>query len=376
MKILHVLPAFYPSRGGIETLVAELSIELKEKFDVDSIFMIPRFWKSPNQVQGEETFRVYGVDVSIHKERLDGGNLIPAREILGSIKRIDEVFRSEKPDLIHIHGVNTLFKLSSHMARKYKIPFVHHIHGELPTPGPEELLPILTESPCVIAVSPEVAANLATVLPNKDPLILKNGIRIKDLKRIPSDKYRISLIGRLEPQKGFNFALKAISELKNNSEQLEIHIVGIGDHLYLQALAEQLNISHLIYFHGRCSGDDTLEVIRSSDLVVVPSVDTEGFSLVAAEAGSLGIPVVATKVGGLSTTVVDGITGILVPPSDIAALRDAIDFYLENPEIARVHGEAAKLRMREEFGIEKYARLVNEMYLSEISRQRRELNAE
>jgi glycosyltransferase involved in cell wall biosynthesis len=376
MKILHVLPAFYPSRGGIETLVAELSIELKEKFDVDSIFMIPRFWKSPSQMQGEETFRVYSVDVSIHKELLYGGNLIPAREILGSIKRIDDVFRSEKPDLIHIHGVNTLFKLSSHMARKYKIPFVHHIHGELPTPGPEELLPILTESPCVIAVSPEVAANLATVLPNKDPLILRNGIRIKDLERIPSDKYRISLIGRLEPQKGFNFALKAISELKNNSERLEIHIVGIGDHLYLQALAEQLNISHLIYFHGRCSGDDTLEVIRSSDLVVVPSVDTEGFSLVAAEAGSLGIPVVATKVGGLSTTVVDGITGILVPPSDIAALRDAIDFYLENPEIARVHGEAAKLRMREEFGIEKYARLMNEMYLSEISRQRRELNAE
>lgn len=376
MKILHVLPAFYPSRGGIETLVAELSIELKEKFDVDSIFMIPRFWKSPIQMQGEETFRVYSVDVSIHKELLDAGDLIPGREILGSIKRIDDVFRIEKPDLIHIHGVNTLFKLSSHMARKYKIPFVHHIHGELPTPGPEDLLPILIESPCVIAVSPEVAANLATVLPNKNLLILKNGIRIKDLKRIPSDRYRISLIGRLEPQKGFNFALKAISELKNSSEALEIHIVGIGDHLYLQALAEQLNISHLIYFHGRCSGDDTLEVIRSSDLVVVPSIDTEGFSLVAAEAGSLGIPVVATKVGGLSTTVVDGITGILVPPSDIAALRDAIDFYLVNPEIARVHGEAAKLRMREEFGIEKYARLMNEMYLSEISRQRRELNVE
>lgn len=376
MKILHVLPAFYPSRGGIETLVADLASEIKYSLNVDSVFMIPRFWKSSYRVQQVEDFPVYEIDISIHRDVPAAGDSFPARKILDSMKQIDEVFKSEEPDLIHIHGVYTLFKLASHMAKKYKVPFIHHVHGELPIPGEEDLLPILNESPCLISVSPEVAANLANHLPGKESLILKNAVKIRDLGRISGDKYKIGLIGRLEPQKGFHIALSAISELKSNLENLEIHIVGIGDHLHLQALAEQLNISHLVYFHGRCNGEDTMEIIRSLNLVLVPSVDTEGFSLVAAEAGSLGIPVIAARVGGLSTTILDGVTGTLVSPSNISALRSAIEFYIENPNIAYIHGEAAKSRMRDEFGIEKYARRMKDIYGREIFKQRSELNVE
>jgi glycosyltransferase involved in cell wall biosynthesis len=374
MKILHVLPAFYPTRGGIETLVSELANELREKHSVESVFMIPRFWKYVDRVQNVENSRVYGVDILVHKEFPGEGDLLPARKVLESIRQIDSVLNIEKPDLIHIHGVYTLFKLSSHLARKYKIPFIHHVHGELPIHGEQELLPILNESPCLVVVSQEVADNLKTHLPNKDSLIIRNAIKIRNLERIAGDGYRISLIGRLEPQKGFHVALDAISRLKSNIENLEIHIVGIGDHLFLQALVEELNIAHLTYFHGRCSGEETMEIIRSSDLVVVPSTDTEGFSLIAAEAASMSVPVVASKVGGLSTTIVDGVTGTLVPPSDVSSLRDAIDFYISNPETAKAHGLAAKSRIQDEFSIDKYAQRMKVVYDREIIRQRSEFN--
>jgi glycosyltransferase involved in cell wall biosynthesis len=87
-------------------------------------------------------------------------------------------------------------------------------------------------------------------------------------------------------------------------------------------------------------------------VLVLPSI-AEGLPGALFEAGALGVPVVATAVGGIPEVVVDGVTGILVPPQDPAALADAIASLLDDPERARAMGEAGRQRVEQHFTVER-----------------------
>ena len=96
-------------------------------------------------------------------------------------------------------------------------------------------------------------------------------------------------------------------------------------------------------FLGLLDDDAMLAEIAAASVVLVPSRIIEGFALVALEAAHLGRPVVATDVGGLSETVIDGVTGLLVPPEDADALATAVDRLLAAPDRAATMGTAARL---------------------------------
>ena len=84
---------------------------------------------------------------------------------------------------------------------------------------------------------------------------------------------------------------------------------------------------------------------RNAAVVVCPS-HTEGFGVVCAEAMAHGKPVVASATGGLANLVVDGETGILVPPGDVCALREAVERLLADPHLRQRLGAAARKRIR------------------------------
>ena len=86
-------------------------------------------------------------------------------------------------------------------------------------------------------------------------------------------------------------------------------------------------------------------------VVVVPS-RREGYGVVAREAMAYGRPVVATAVGGLVDAVEDGVTGLLVPPGDVEAIRHAVSRLLEDTALRRRLGEAARERARQRFSAE------------------------
>ncbi|MBM3496086.1 MAG: glycosyltransferase family 4 protein, partial [Armatimonadetes bacterium] len=98
-----------------------------------------------------------------------------------------------------------------------------------------------------------------------------------------------------------------------------------------------------------------------ADVVVVPS-RTEGQGLVALEAMALGVPVVASRVGGLPEVVEDQLTGLLVPPDDWEALADALLRLAMDPSLRARLGEAARLRVRERFSIETLLDRMAELY--------------
>lgn len=135
---------------------------------------------------------------------------------------------------------------------------------------------------------------------------------------------RLLMVSRLKPHKGVHLAIEALARLPD--EQYTLQIVGDGPpeyEKYLRERARALGVSHRVVFRGAVPPDQVASVYRSSDLFLLPSYE-EAFGIVLLEAMAAGVPVVASRVGGIPDVVEDGVSGKLVPPGDPEALARAI----------------------------------------------------
>ena len=140
-------------------------------------------------------------------------------------------------------------------------------------------------------------------------------------------------VGRLEPLKGIDILLKAAS-IMDHSENLKVLIIGGDDDqdqelCRLKTLVKELNISDKVIFLGRIEQDALPTYYNAADICVVPSF-YESFGLVALEAMACGTPVVASRVGGLTSIVKNNITGLLIPWRFPETFADGIDSMLAN----------------------------------------------
>jgi glycosyltransferase involved in cell wall biosynthesis len=102
MKILHILSGFYPTQGGVETLVTSLSKELLSQHKVDSVFVAPRYWKSRPDGLTYKSHRVYSIDMVVHRGNKGSLELKTARAAMKSLNDLRKIFEIEKPDLVHV----------------------------------------------------------------------------------------------------------------------------------------------------------------------------------------------------------------------------------------------------------------------------------
>jgi len=107
--------------------------------------------------------------------------------------------------------------------------------------------------------------------------------------------------------------------------------------------------------------DDLPALLASIDVFVMPSL-SEGLGVAVLEAMAAGKPVVASAVGGLKESVLDGATGFSVPPSDAGAIADAIAKLISDPSMAKTYGLSGRARVREKFSLENMARLNEKLY--------------
>lgn len=173
-------------------------------------------------------------------------------------------------------------------------------------------------------------------------------------------KWIVGIVARLSEEKRHKDLLLVLPSLLKLFPKLQLLIVGTGPlDQELRNLAGQLNISSSIEFTGYT--DDLAAQLQRMDLFVLPS-RTEGLPISIIEAMVMGLPVVATDVGGVAEVVVDGETGILVPARQPEKLAAAIAGLLSNPPRMKIMGELGRKRALAEFHPEKFARKHEALY--------------
>jgi glycosyltransferase involved in cell wall biosynthesis len=177
------------------------------------------------------------------------------------------------------------------------------------------------------------------------------------------DGARILLcVSRLEPQKGIDTALRALTELP---PETVLVVLGEGpERGELETLARTLGVAERTRFPGRVG--DVAALLGQAELFVHPA-RWEGFGLAILEAMLCGLPVVASRVSSLPELVADGETGILVPPDDPAALATALGILLEDTAQAAAMGDAGRRRAHTQFSVARMAEQTAAVYRAVLS---------
>jgi len=171
---------------------------------------------------------------------------------------------------------------------------------------------------------------------------------------------------RLSPQKGLEFLIRAMSVVSAAFPEAALLIAGEGElEAALKKLASQLDLTGRVIFTGY--RDDVLRLIGASDAFILPSL-REGMPYVLLEAMLVSRPIIATSVS--SEVVLDGRTGLIVPPSDSKALAEAVIKLLRDPALASRLGTSGRDRLEACFSSEKMARDTLGVYNEVLSRKR------
>jgi glycosyltransferase involved in cell wall biosynthesis len=202
----------------------------------------------------------------------------------------------------------------------------------------------------VFAVSEEVRQHCVEVDRIKPSLVetIYNGIDVADWDAAPPPAKLegapvIATVGNIRRVKGHDLFIKAAASVVAQFPQVSFNIAGgvlESDYFAeLQTLVADLNLSNHLHFVGGVA--NLREYLSTADIFVLPS-RSEGFSNAIVEAMAASLPVVATNVGGNAEAVTDGVSGLIVPPEDPAALAAAITRLLSDPGEAREMGAAGK----------------------------------
>jgi glycosyltransferase involved in cell wall biosynthesis len=232
-----------------------------------------------------------------------------------------------KADLVHAHWLPTGLVAAS-LGR----PFVVQLWGtdvELARRAPWLARSVLRRARLVICPSNALAES-ARELGAQEVRVIPSGVEVPPFVREEISPPEVLFAGRLSREKG-------ILELVEAARGMELVVVGDGP------LRSQVP-GALGFVPHRELG----EVYERAAVVACPS-HREGFGVVCAEAMAYGRPVVASAVGGLLDLVVDGETGLLVPPGDVSALRAALERLLADRELRHRLGAAARERVRKNF---------------------------
>jgi glycosyltransferase involved in cell wall biosynthesis len=186
------------------------------------------------------------------------------------------------------------------------------------------------------------------------------GRHVRKEFEIPGEAFLLGIIGRLTPQKGHVYLLRALRLLSVRFPLLRCLIVGDGESRKdLMQLATDPGLAGRCLFAG--VRHDIQEVLSALDLLVIPSL-SEGLPYVALEGMAMAKPIVATAVNGLPELIRDGETGRLVPKGDPHALAEAIGEVLSDTRRAAALGQAARLRVEREYSIELWVQRLERLY--------------
>jgi D-inositol-3-phosphate glycosyltransferase len=368
--------------GGQNVHVAALALNLAKLGNTVTVYTRRDDAKLPSCV-------VMAPNVSV--VHLDAG---PARPIpkdaiyphVGTLAvRLREAWTRARPDIVHSHfWMSGLAALAA--AKPLVIPVVHTFHAlgiekrrhqrdadTSPDARIREEKRIVRGADCIVATASAEVFEL-----------LRMGAHPRSLKIVPcgtdldhftpdgprerrrNDRMRIVTLSRLVPRKGIAEVIEALVEVPH----AELIVAGGGEApdlvtdpeaQRLRALARSLGVARRVYLRGRVAHADVPTLLRSAD-VVVCTPWYEPFGIVPIEAMACGVPVIVSSVGGLVDTVLDGITGIHVPPRAPRVLAQALNALADDPARRAMLGKFGTERVRARYSWSRIAAETLEVY--------------
>lgn len=204
-------------------------------------------------------------------------------------------------------------------------------------------------------------ALLRKIAKKEDIIRIWNGVPDSPHRANPGSNSPLTLISvaRMVPQKDFASLLEAAAKLRGNWRLL---LVGDGpDRPHLEALNAKLGLGDRVQFLG--SRLDVPELLAQSDIFVLSS-HWEGLPISIIEAMRAGLPVVASDVGGVSESVIDGVTGLISHPRDVNHLRECLQILIDSPELIAKMGQTGRESFYRDFRIEGSIKKTLEVYES------------
>jgi sugar transferase (PEP-CTERM/EpsH1 system associated) len=283
--------------------------------------------------------------------------------------RLVSFIKRERFRLIHCRSLQGIL-YGGLAAVLTRTPFVCSIHGEN-TLRLQRAVPILRWSArcarAFIAVSESLKrlTSQTVGLPAERITVIYNGVDVSKFSRSATTdgsqrEVHVGCVGTLRPVKGHSYLIEALALAHPSAPDVCLSLIGDGP-LYqeLNDLKQRLGLNGSVSLLGH--RDDVHELLKQFDVFALPSL-SEGISNALLEAMAVGLPVIATNVGGNPEVVQHGVTGLLVPPQDSRAFADALLQMLNNPESRRAMGRKGRERIEAHFSLSAMARRYEQIY--------------
>jgi L-malate glycosyltransferase len=369
LRVLHVVLQL--SLGGAESMVALLARHLEpRRFDVS-------VWGLDEGGATAESLASAGIDVAV----LDKG---PGFRLsfLGELRRR---LRSLRPDVVHAHNTPAARWMALATFGLAPAPIlVRTEHTYNPAKRFEHILShaiLGSRYTAIVGVAESVTDHHRRLDPlwRKRWITIPNGIEIEGGRESPTpdiakraelglDPARglVVNLGNLRPPKGQSHLLRAFAGVADRFPDVDLAILGEGSlRQELQSLAQSLEIHARVHFAGH--RPDAAALLGAADVVVQAST-REGMPVSLLEAARMCRPIVATDAGGTREFVIDGQTGLLVPPADPNALAAALERLLADPGEAGRLALGARRRLIDRHDIRDIAGQTGELYTGLLGR--------
>jgi len=375
MKILQITPFFFPSIGGIENYVYNLSTNLSNKEHKITILTV-----NTENVQKEE---IISEKVSVYRCSLN----FRYHKGLISIEFIKRILSANDYDIYHVHIPFPLgLEIAVVASKIHKIPLVVTHHGEY-TKGNVffSLISSIYSKICrnislkyvdwilFLTSSYSVSLRLNKKI-RKKIKIIKTGVDIQRFSAIndgailrkkygftANDKI-VLFVGSLSiynRYKGVDYLIRALHEIRSVNNSVKLLIVGEGKLVSeLKELAKELKLEKEVIFATSVSDEELPYCYAMCDVFALPSISgPESFGIVLLEAMASGKPVIASGLPGVNDVVKDGITGYLVEPKNVKQLSQRILKIIKDVKLGKKFGRNSQRVIIEEY---QWANIVEE----------------
>ncbi|HWM50175.1 MAG TPA: glycosyltransferase family 4 protein [Thermoplasmata archaeon] len=356
MKVLEVTQRFPPAVGGVEQHVHHVASRLAQAGVEVEVLTTDLLRDTPfTRIRSplpRDSFPV---------TRVRAWRMVDAPHGLGIVApSMVPALLASGADIIHAHsyGQFPTFAGSLASALDHSILIVTP-HSDAGRPSWtksvfDRVVPRLTLKAAtrVIAVSEHEAASLINLGVPRDRIrVIPNGVDLGEFAEVGTRKDRDGLVGlfvgRLDPdQKGLDVLVRAMSKLPQNYP-LRLRLVGEdwGGAELLRHLAQRLGVADRVTMVGKVPRPEVVREFAEADFLVLPS-RFEPFGIVLLEAMAAGLPVVASRVGGIPEIVSEGETGLLVEPDNPDALAEALRLLCQNESLRFSMGRSARERVK------------------------------